>query len=52
MVKCCVYAEIVSAEWEKETWLTLKSGFAELLRTRRNLYVVVDAAKCLHTTAI
>ena len=30
----------------------IKSEFGELLGTRRNLYVVVDAAKCMHTTAI
>ena len=42
----------ICAEWEKETWLSLKNGFGELLGTRRKHSVVVDAAKCMHTTAI
>ena len=44
--------EKICAEWEKETWLSFNSGFGELLGTRRNVYVFVDAAKCMHATAI
>ena len=46
------FSSQICAEWEKDTWLILKSGFGELLGTRRNVYVIVHAAKCMHATAI